>query len=173
MGRDFSIDSHEFEDAARALEQAEFKELAGQTVGAVLNRSGNAVRRHVRAAARPHRKSGRMAGKIRIYRTGDGLDTEVRVHAGGRVAHLVERGFKAHGIVPRQARVLAIKGSRSRGGGHNVVALTVSVQHPGYAGDPFFERGVEDSRSDVQEQFTAGAATMARNLAFRISRRKR
>lgn len=173
MPRDFMIDTHEFADAARALEDSSLRSLADQTVGAVLSRSSNIVRRHVRAAARPHRRSGKMAGKVRVYRKGVGLDSEFKIHAGGRIAHLVERGFKAHGIVPREKRVLALKGARARGGTHAVAGFASSVQHPGYAGDPFFARGVQASRSEVQDQFDAGAVTMAKNLAFRISRRSR
>jgi hypothetical protein len=172
MPRDFAIDSSDFADAAKALEQAEFKALADQTVGAVLNRSANAVRRRVREAAKPHRRSGRMAGKVRVYRSGVGLESEFKIHAGGRVAHLAERGFKAHGIVPKEARALTIKGARGRGGS-DVVALAASVHNPGYRGDPFFERGVQEARPEVQAQFAAGAETMARNLAFRINRRQR
>jgi hypothetical protein len=170
MPRDFAIDTHEFANAARALEDAEFRSLADQTVGGVLSRSSNIVRRHVRAEARPHRRTGKMAGRIRVFRKGVGLDSEFRIRAGGPVAHLVERGFAAHEIVPETARVLVFRGTGR--GAQAVRGFAARVRHPGYRGDPFFDRGVEASTDEVQDQFSAGAKTMANNLAFRIRRKR-
>ena len=188
----FEIDGSAFRRAADALEQAELRKLADQTVGAVLVRGANAVRRHVRAQAASHRRTGKMAGRVQYTKTGFGLATVVKVRAGGPVAHLVEGGTAGHeiragkgsGQLGGGGHALTIRGSGSvnsrwsgsgsravRGAGADVLAVRVAVRHPGTRADPFFARGVADARAEVQTLVDAGAATMARNLAFRMSRK--
>lgn len=188
----FEIDGSAFARAADALEQAEFRKLADQTVGAVLVRGANAVRRRVRAQAASHRRTGKMAGRIQYSKTGFGLDTIVKVRAGGPVAHLVEGGTRAHeiragkgsGQLGGAGQALTIRGAGSvnsrwsgggskavRGAGADVLAVRNVVRHPGTRAEPFFARGVADARDEVQQLVDAGAATMANNLAFRMSRK--
>lgn len=188
-----SIDSSDFRHAASELEDHKWKALAGQTVGATLRQSGNIVRRHVRQAAAPHRRTGRMAGHVIVTNKGAGVDTVVTVHAGGKIAHLIEGGTREHMITAGAGRgqlggggkALTIRGAGAssgslagfgnksvRGAGSDVLALRRSVHIRAHPADPFFERGVKAAEPEVQARTDKGAQTMRNNLAFRLNGRK-
>jgi hypothetical protein len=187
----FEIDTTQLQRAADALDAFAFRKLADQTVGAVLVRAGNAVRRHVRNRAAPHRRSGHMAGRVQYKRQGVGVGTTVTVYAGGPVAHLLEGGTRPHeiglgkaaGQLGGSGKALTIRGSGSvnsrwagagskgvRGAGADILAVRTGVHHPGNRAVPFFADGVDDSEAEVQGIIDRGAATMANNLAFHIER---
>ena len=192
-----SIDATAYRRAAEALEQHQFLALEGQTVGAVLRQSGTIIRRHIRAALAPHRRTGKTASHISAKPQGTGLATVVTVKAASRTAHLLEDGTRLHDISAgyeskfgfrgnltggsSRPQALTIRGAGSansafagfgsralRGAGADVLALRRAVHHPGTHATHFFEEGVHDAAAEVQARVDRGAATMANNLAERL-----
>lgn len=167
MSEPFRVDASDFAKAAEALSRQGFETEAGKVAAATIRKGINAARRHVRAAAKPHRKTGRMSGNVRTSFTGRGLDLEGRVFAGGRVAHLITGGVKPHAEPgpAKQGHVMAIHGPGRSG---PVVAFARHVEHPGFGADPFFARGVDESHADIEAALQAGVDSLASDLAARI-----
>ena len=189
-----TIDVSDFRRAAAAIEGTKFHNLGGTMVATVLREGGNAVRRHVRAELKPHRRSGKTASHVYAHRTGSGWVLVVRVGAGSRVGHVIEGGAKAHDIRSgyeskwgfkgnltggaSKTRALTIRGSRSpnsayagyglRSAGADVMALRKVVHHPGMAGTHFFEHGIHEATPEVQTIFTKEAEAMTQILAARM-----
>lgn len=189
-----AVDARDFKKAAEALESAHFKRLADQTIGAVLVNSANIARRHIRAKAAPHRRTGKMAGRVQYKKVGIGLGMVVTLRAGGPVAHLLEEGVAAHTEVARggsggaqlggTGHAMTIRGGGASNGalagfgnravrsaGSDVLALRRVVHHPGNAAVPFFEDGVDEARPEIQARIDRGADTMKRNLEYALSGR--
>lgn len=164
------IDARQFAHAAEALEKRGFEALAGRHVAGALKKGGNAVRRNVRAKARPHRKTGRLNSNVRVELDGSGLELEVRIHAGGMVAPMIVGGTAPHEISPVRGRALALHAPGRAGG---VVGFAAVVSHPGTRADPFFHNGVEASIHEVQDLVGQAAEAMARELVGRMEGRKR
>jgi hypothetical protein len=163
--REAGIDASAFRDAARALERAGFERQAGRTVAWALRRSANAVRRHVRAELKGHRRTGHLAGNVRTRFGGAGLDFSARVKSGGPVAHLIAGGVQPHAIGVEHKRAMTIRGS---GRGAGIEGFATVVQHPGFRADPYFTRGVKASAHDINDIVQKSADTMARELAYRM-----
>lgn len=189
-----TVDAKDFKKAAEALEDRNFKRQADQTIGAVLVNSANIARRHIRSKAAPHRRTGKMAGRVQYTKTGEGLNMVVRLRAGGPVAHLLEEGTAPHTETARggsggaqlggsgQAMTIrgagAANGSQSgfgsravRSAGSDVLALRRVVHHPGNAAAPFFQQGIDEAQPEIQARIDKGADTMKRNLEFALSGR--
>lgn len=160
------IDAKDFEHAARALEAAGFKGAAGPIVETAIRRSTAVIQGNVKAKARRHRKTGRLERNVSVRQTGDGLDFEARVHAGGRVAHLITGGTSPHEIAPVRSKAIAM----TTGGA--LVGFAASVRHPGTRPDPFVAAGVDASRRDVQTIVNRSAQELARELTKRMTRRR-
>lgn len=157
------IDASAFENAAKALERKGFERAAGRTVAWALRRSANVVRRQVRAAAKPHRKRGRLSSNVRTSFAGTGLDFSAKVRSTGPVAHLIAGGVRPHAIEP--GRVMAIHGAGKSG---PIVGFATAVQHPGFRADPYFHRGVTAAGPEIKAIVDKSAETMRDELAFRM-----
>lgn len=188
------VDARDFKRAAEALEHKHFKALADQTIGAVLVNSANIARRHIRSKAASHRRTGKMAGRIQYTKKGAGLEMEVRLRAGGPIAHLLEGGVAPHEEVARggsggaqlggSGAAMTIRGAGASSGalsgfgsrvvrasGAGVLALRRVVHHPGNAAAPFFQDGINEAQPEIQARIDKGADTMKRNLEFALSGR--
>lgn len=157
------IDAEDFRRAAHALEREGFQRQAGRTTAYGLRRSANAIRRQVRARARTHRRTGRMAGHVRTRFYGSGLHFQAKVYAGGSVAGLVVRGTKPHAISSPKAMPIT--------SGKALVGFARAVEHPGTQGDPFFAKGVRAAAGEVNAILSGSADTMTRELKYRMERR--
>lgn len=162
-----TIDDSEFRKAAAALSASSFRSLENRVVPPILRGAGNVVRKNVRAELAPHRRSGKTASHVTVRKAGSGLGTVVTVQAGGKTAHLLEGGTRAHDEVAH-GRAMTIRGAgasnsavtgsskRIRGAGA-VSGFAGVVHHPATAAVPFFDRGVEKSGPEVQTLIDAGA----------------
>ena len=169
MTRPTSIDASAFDDAAQALERHGFERQAGRTTAWAIKRMGNAARRHVRAEARPHRRTGRLASQVRVVHRGTGLAATTRVTTGGSVAGLIIGGTAPHDIAPVRSRAIAMTGPGRAG---PLIGFAAIVHHPGTRPDPYFARGVRAAGPEMREITDQAADTMARELAYRMTRRR-
>lgn len=158
------VDARDFDRAARALEH--FDRRAGTVVAPALEASGVAVQQAVRARARRHRKTGKLERFVSLRTTGSGLATEVRVHAGGRVAPIIAGGSRPHDITPVRSRALAMG---PRGG--SVIGFAAAVHHPGTSADPFVTAGIAASRHEISQNVKAAGDRLVRELATDMTRR--
>lgn len=158
----FTIDASAIASAGAVLRR-NFKGVAGKHVEQTLSKAGSAVSREARKEAGRHTKTGKMRSRIRSYRTGKGLDAKVRIRAGGPVAHLVIGGVRPHDEDVRDADALAIA---PIGGG--ITDFAASVHHPGFRGDPFFERGIEDALPEIKVYMQLATDQVAGDLAKQI-----
>jgi hypothetical protein len=150
---------NDFDRAADALEPAAFRRTAGKAVEPAIRKAATAVQQAVRAAARPHRRTGKLERFVSVTGGGTGLETELRVHAGGRVAHLITGGTVPHDISAVRSRALPIAGV----GG--AVGFAATVHHPGSRADPFVARGVAASEREVSQITDRATRELAHDLA--------
>lgn len=160
------IDASDFERAADALERAGFDRVAGGHAAKAVRASINAARKGIRGRARRHRRTGKMASRIRTRFDGRGFAIVGQVRAGGAVAHLIAGGTAPHAIEPIQGRVLALAG---RGGG--IVGYARHVEHPGTAADPFVALGIADARPAMETAWQDAGEAMVAELAERMTKR--
>lgn len=156
------VDARDLAKAAGALEPRAFARTAGDAIAPALQTAGQAVQRHVKAEAKPHRRTGALERGIVTKVSGRGLGTVVRVHAGGPEAHLLAGGTKPHTITPVRGRALAMTAPARAGGPLGFAGV---VHHPGTRPDPFVERGVIAAGADVHRITDQAGATTARELA--------
>lgn len=154
------LDATAFRLAAAALEDAgdAIDDVAGDVLGDV----ALAVQANVQAARRRHRRTGKGERLVSVRSSGSGASRVLRVHAGGRVAHLITGGTAPHSIRPLARRALSLAGG--------LQPFAASVRHPGTQADPFVARGVAASRDEVDRLAAAGAAELADDLATVIRR---
>lgn len=157
------IDASEIKAAAAALRA--FDDVAGPELEAAEHRAGDAIADRIRAQASRHVRTGRMVKRITVKATGHGAATQVRIHAGGPVAHLIAGGVAPHTIRPVRSHALAIH----RGG--SIVGFAEAVQHRGIRADPFFADGVDDAQAELDSITAKAADGIAGELATRVRRR--
>ena len=162
------IDLSGLEEAARDLRK-EYQPIAGKVVASLMGDMGNTVRRHVRASASRHRVSGRLVSNVRVFKRGQGFDRIVQVASAGSVATLVTQGARSH-IIARE-RVMPMReghGAWRRGSGAGIIGFRRSVSHPGFAGDPYFQRGVGEAEGEINELMQIAIGTIADLLAAQL-----
>lgn len=151
------IDATDFRVAAAALEH--FDDHVDDVADPVVDGIGDTVLEHVRQARRRHHRTGKGERFVTLQAKGAGVHRVVRVHAGGRVAHLLTGGTRPHTIRARtHALPIAPHGGQA-------VAFAASVRHPGTKADPFVARGVAAASADIDRLAAAGADELARDLA--------
>jgi len=156
------LDADAFADAAARLRSVGDKTI-GQAAELVVDDMAGAVLANVRRRRGRHRVTGKGERLVTVKATGSGDGRVARVHAGGRIAHLIIGGTRAHPIRPIRARALAFVGP-ARG-------FAASVRHPGTRPDPFVARGVDDSRAEVATITDTAGDELAAELAHDIGRR--
>lgn len=156
---------NDFDQAAAALEPRAFRRTVGDVVDPALHKAATAVQQGVRAAARRHRRTGKLERFVSVTGDGKGLETELRVHAGGRVAHLITGGTGPHVISAVRSRALPIAGV----GG--AVGFAATVHHPGTRADPFVARGVASSEREISQITDRAADELAHDVARRLTGR--
>lgn len=171
---ELSVTSDDLDRAIRQMDAKGWEKAALPTVRNVIRKSVNVVRKNVRSEARAHRKSGKMAGNIRtrFSATSTGWRFQGSVKATGAVANLIVGGVKPHHIA-LGGKVMPIWGGTGkwRGGeGRGITGFARAVDHPGFAGDPFVDRGIAESEPAIAGFMDEGAQTIARTYAYRMER---
>lgn len=156
-----TIDVQELETTADVLTPATFDRLAGPVAEDGVQAIADAARTRVRAAARRHRRTGKMESRVTIRATGDGIHTTARVHAGGR-APIIVGGSRPHLIRPVRAHVLAISGPG------RITGFAAMTHHPGTRADPFVMRGLAAADADIEAIVTDEARELLTDLTRRI-----
>lgn len=149
MAADRVIDGRPFTAAAARIRTLgdQVDQVADDTLEAI----GVVVQDNVQRRRARHRVTGKGERLVSVHSTGSGSARQVRVHAGGRVAHLIAGGTAPHRIRPIRGHALALE----RNGA--LVGFADVVRHPGTRADPFVAEGIADSSGDV-DSITAGAA---------------
>lgn len=136
--------------AALALDGTAVGRKSGPIFARGLRDIGNAVRRKVRANLRPHRKSGHMISNVRVRVRGRSFDTEVGVKSTGAASNLIAGGVKPHRIAPGGVMPIWMgHGAWKRGKGAGITGFATVVEHPGFRGDPFFARALDDAKPEI------------------------
>ena len=134
---------------------SDFKRAGGDATrlvqAAVLN-STSRTQHNIRTQA-PHR-TGALQQRVLMSVTA----TTGIVHADEKYAEYVEYGTKPHIITPKNKKALYWKGAFSP------VKL---VHHPGTKANPFFRRGVDQSKAYIKEQFDKVMDRILKELAGR------
>jgi hypothetical protein len=178
------IDASAFDHAAAALERAGFERTAGSVAVKTLRKGANVVRKNVRAAVRRHRKTGRLSAGVRTKFTGAGMDFSARITSTGPIAHLIAGGVRPHEIGPPpygrgSSSVMAIRASGAGRSGpvnklikvSDAIGYATVVHNPGFAADPYFHKGVQNSLPEINALAKAGAEAMATELKDRMGKR--
>jgi hypothetical protein len=163
MPPEFTIDHKDFDRAAHALLDQNFKRLAASAINPAMRQSANLVRKNVRAALRPHNRTGRMRDHVKVRVQGSGLAMTAGIRTTGSGSNLVIGGAKPHPIAPGGDTIMPIWGGRKKGAG--IEGFARSVMHPGFRGDPFFKRGVLASAAGINQNVQVAAEKMATLLA--------
>lgn len=158
-----SVDISELRAASKALKG--FGEVGAAELERADHRIGEVVADNVRAAARRHRRTGKLEKEITVRSRGKGASTQVSVHAGGASAHLVAGGVKRHRIRAR-GHALAMQPF-----GGSFLGFAAAVEHPGVRADPFFAEGVEASAAQIDKITAQAGDAIAGELATRMRRR--
>ena len=155
------IDARDFAAASSAL--AHFDDQVDLVTDDTLEAIGETVLEHVRTARRRHRVTGKGERLVSLKSTGSGVARRIRVHAGGRVAHLLTGGTAPHRIRPLHRKALQL-GLAGR-------PFAAVVAHPGTRADPFVARGVAAAMGEIDQLAAAGARELATQLSDEIGRR--
>lgn len=167
----FTVDASAFDRAARALTSEGFEKQAGRTTAWAIKRMVILVRKNVRLALSGHRQTGKLRGGIRWRVRGAGIDAVGGVKTTGSVSNLIVGGVTSHEIAPGRVMPLWAGTGAFRGGrGAGITGFARVVQHPGFAADPFFSRGVQRSEGEMAVIIRKSTETMAKELAYRMSR---
>ena len=138
---------------------------AAKEIEAAMDKIGVIVQRAVRKRAKRHYRTGSLERNVRIVAIGAGWERTVRVHSGGKHAHLVAGRVRAHPIASRPpttpAMPLFVHGT--------VVGFSESVQHPATRGDPYFHVGAMNSRLAINAVLKASAKRLATHLAVLVA----
>lgn len=160
MAAERVIDGAAFAAAARRLEAE-----APAAIDRAAERSVDELAELTLAAVRVRRARHRVTGKgerlVGIRATGSGSHRVARVHAAGRVAHLITGGTRAHAIRPHRADALRIRGA-ARG-------FAAAVHHPGTRADPFVAEGIADARGDAHRVVDDAARAIVRDLGDELT----
>jgi hypothetical protein len=148
------IDASDFDHAAAALAQANFEDLAAETVKHTLRLAANVVRGNVRSRARRHHRTGELEAGVHTSWRGAGLGFMLRVRTDAPISNLIVGGVRPHVI--RSTRPMPVGGLRG---------FAEAVHHPGFRADPFFHEGIVDSLPAIQQLVDAAAKSMADQLA--------
>lgn len=155
----FDVDVSEFRNAAAVLDGSSIGDLAGDVLAPALHDVSRAVQANVRAAARPHRRTGRLEAAVTVQPSGGGIRTTVEVTAGD-VANLIVGGTRPHDIAPIGAHALRLAGARQ--------GFAARVHHPGTAPDPFVADGIRRSEGDTEQALDHAGATLVDDLAAKL-----
>ena len=155
-----AIDAGDWSRAALAFGD-KWDLYAALEIERVIQQSGEIVQRAVRKRAKRHYRTGRLERGVIIQAVGAGWDYIVRVHSGGKHAHLVAGNVRAHRIVSRPpetpAMPLYVGGS--------IVGFAQTVEHRAHRGDPYFHVGAMNSRLAINAVLKASAKKLAIHLA--------
>jgi bacteriophage HK97-gp10 putative tail-component len=155
-----AIDASSFTQAALAFGD-KFDLQAGLEVERAMRDSAGVVQRAVIKRAKRHRRTGRLERQVKIAETGAGWDLIVRVHSGGRVAHLVAGPTRAHTIAVRSVQSPSMPIYRAG----SLVGFARSVEHRASRGDPYFHVGAMNSRLAINAILKASGRRLATHLA--------
>lgn len=171
-----SFDTRDFDRAARGLESAAVERIGAAGLATPMRVMANTVRNQARRELRVrHPHSRRMRDHIRpkVYGRPRTWDRSWAVRTTGVGSNLIVGGVRPHTyggtlmpIYMGSGRFLTAGGNLSRGGaGAGITGFTRSVRHPGFAPDPFFDRGITAAEPVIREQQRMATENMAAGLA--------
>jgi hypothetical protein len=170
-----SITSPDIDHAIRELSARGWDKAALPTMRNLVRRTVNTVRKNVRAQAAPHRKTGKMRNSVRtrFAAQSSGWRFYGSMRVTGAVANLIVGGVVPHRITAGGAVMPMWTGAGKwkRGEGRGIIGFARAVEHPGFAADPFVDRGIDESRPAIQGYMDDAVKTMAKELAYRLERR--
>lgn len=152
------VDGAAFARAAKALAKLDMGPVAASTIDDI----ATVVQANVRAARRRHRVTGKGERLVSVHATGQGKNRVARVHAGGRVAHLLTGGTAPHVIRPLSGRAIPLAGRPG--------SFAAAVHHPGTRPDPFVAAGVAASQGEIRAIADAAVDELAHDLTTAIRR---
>ncbi len=155
-----AIDAGDWSRAALAFGD-KWDLYAALEIERVIQQSGEIVQRAVRKRAKRHYRTGRLERGVVIAAVGAGWDYIVRVHSGGRHAHLVAGNVRAHRIASKEPKTLAMPLYI----GGSVQGFAQSVEHKAHRGDPYFHVGAMNSRLAINAVLKASAKRLVTHLA--------
>lgn len=162
MTGDSWVDAGELARGSRSVAASSGRRI-GDALADDLDASGLAVQDAVRRRAGRHSRTGRMARYVNVRGTGAGGTRQVRVHASGRVAHLIVGGTRPHVIRPIRRQALAI-----RPDGLAIVAFAADVRVRGVRPDPFVALGAQDARGDLAQLDATALARITHELSTEL-----
>lgn len=157
----YGIDASDFRAAIEATTREGYRKAASKPVHTAMRASANAVRRHVRAKLKPHRRTGKMSSNVRIRFRGYGLSMMAGIRATGSGGNLIAGGVKPHRIEPGKVMPLY----EGRGKSTGITGFARAVEHPGFAADPFFDEGVKAAAPEINALLRGAIDGIASNMA--------
>jgi hypothetical protein len=138
---------------------------AAKEIERAMDQCGEIVQRAVRKRAKRHYRTGSLERNVRIVGVGAGWERTVRVHSGGKHAHLVAGRVRAHAIRAREpetkAMPLFVHGT--------IIGFSEAVQHKATRGDPYFHVGAMNSRLAINAVLKASARRLTKHLAMLVA----
>lgn len=155
-----TVTSKDFQRAGKALERGHFSATVAKPLNTAIRKSANVARNNIRVALGPHRRTGKMRGRVRVKVTGRGLDTVGKVLTGAG-SNLIVGGVRPHPIV--SATPMPLWGGRGKGAG--ITGFATAVEHPGFGADPYVDKGIARSQGDIQNILDAAGQALVAALA--------
>lgn len=167
----FEFDTSALQRAVSAQVREGWYRQSGVTVATAAKQGAKVIHKQVRAEAAPHRRSGRMRGRIRTRFTGRSWTFTAKVSTAAP-ANLIVGGTRPHEIVKADGvmPMWAGRGAWKRGTGSGIVGFRSEVMHPGTAPDPFVDRGIATAQPELQVIFDQTAKKMCDDLARRMEK---
>lgn len=167
----FTVDTRQVRKAVEAFDHANVERIASVR----LRRAAQAGVRLTRTAARrelgAHRQTGRMRGRIRTKFWGRGMAFAAGVKSTAPQSNLIVGGVKPHSITAggKVMPMWAGRGAWKSGEGRGIEGFTRRVErHPGFAGDPFFKRAIDQTTDAIERLLDEAVKDIAADVARSI-----
>ena len=166
-----TLDTSDFDKAAKALETSNFTFLAARSVRPALRASVVLVQKLARSEIASRRRTGKLRAGVKYRIKGRGLNVEASVRSTRPGTNLSIGGVREHPIAPGRLMPLwAGRGAFRRGKGSGIIGFATAVQHPGYGPNPWFRRAIDKSEGAIQGYIQTAADSMVRDLATAMKR---
>jgi hypothetical protein len=155
------------------LDKATVQQVVGLHVVPAQKESVRLVKNAARRNAAGHRRSGKMHSGIRTKGWGGrGIRYIAGVKATGIVSNLIVVGARPHRIAGPVMPMWGGKGAWKGGRGAGITGFRRVVEHPGFSGDPFFARAIDETEGQRTHLMQLAVNAMAADLAARMEGRR-
>ena len=110
-----------------------------------------------------------MSSNVRVRFRGFGMDTVAGVRSTGSGSNLIAGGVRPHHI-EAGGGPMPMWGGKGKSAG--ITGFARAVEHPGFAADPFFTRGVRKAAPEINAITQKSADVMVKELAYRMGRKR-